>query len=68
MYLHENQTLFANNIARLIDDYGMYAEAIEKDYYITLILKKLSERFPYIVFKGGTSLSKCHKVNNPFSE
>ena len=68
MYLHENQNLFANPIARLIDDYGMYAEAIEKDYYITLILKELSERLPYIVFKGGTSLSKCHKVINRFSE
>lgn len=44
------------------------AQAIEKDYYVTMLLHLLSEKMPYIVFKGGTSLSKCHKVIQRFSE
>lgn len=33
-------------------------EALEIDYYVTMLLKLLSDKIPYIVFKGGTSLSK----------
>lgn len=41
---------------------------MEKDYYLTLFLKSLVARQRGIVFKGGTSLSKCHKVIDRFSE
>ena len=41
---------------------------VEKDYYVTLILRELSQRQNYVVFKGGTSLSKCYKVIKRFSE
>ena len=44
------------------------AAKIEKDYYLTLFLKALTQAQPGIVFKGGTSLSKCHKVIDRFSE
>ena len=40
----------------------------QKDYYVTVLLKLLAEKIPFIVFKGGTSLSKCHKVIRRFSE
>ena len=43
-------------------------QIIEKDYYVTMLLRVLAEKIPYIVFKGGTSLSKCHKVIKRFSE
>lgn len=33
-----------------------------------MILRKLSEDQGFVVFKGGTSLSKCHKVIKRFSE
>ena len=33
-----------------------------------MILKELSKRAPKCVFKGGTSLSKCHHVIDRFSE
>ena len=33
-----------------------------------MILKGLSARIPFIVFKGGTSLSKCHRIIKRFSE
>ena len=48
--------------------YGIMAQAIEKDYYVTMILRLLSQEMPFIVFKGGTSLSKCHNVIKRFSE
>ena len=41
---------------------------IEKDYYVTLVLKEIATRNPDIVFKGGTSLSKCYKIIDRFSE
>jgi len=40
----------------------------EKDYYVTMILRELSQRLDYIVFKGGTSLSKCYRIIKRFSE
>lgn len=41
---------------------------MEKDYYVTLILKKLSSIEYPVVFKGGTSLSKAFHVIDRFSE
>ena len=44
-------------------------EYVEKDYWLFLLLKEIfknSERG--YVFKGGTSLSKCHHLINRFSE
>ena len=49
---------------------GINAKAIEKDWWVTLTLKALfqSTYSKYIVFKGGTSLSKCWKLIARFSE
>ncbi len=44
------------------------AGIVEKDYYVTYFLQKIAEKQPDIVFKGGTSLSKCYKLINRFSE
>jgi hypothetical protein len=43
---------------------------IEKDYWVTFVLKELSQsKFcEDVVFKGGTSLSKAHKIADRFSE
>ncbi|MDR3293348.1 MAG: nucleotidyl transferase AbiEii/AbiGii toxin family protein [Clostridiales bacterium] len=41
---------------------------VEKDYYVTMFLKTLSEKLPNMIFKGGTSLSKCYGVIKRFSE
>ncbi|NLR81492.1 nucleotidyl transferase AbiEii/AbiGii toxin family protein [Chitinophaga eiseniae] len=45
-------------------------KAIEKDWWVTLILKALfqSTYAPYFTFKGGTSLSKGYQLINRFSE
>ena len=33
-----------------------------------MFLEKLSNKVPNLIFKGGTSLSKCHKIIHRFSE
>src|SRR6478672_1042474 len=45
-------------------------KAIEKDWWVTLTLKALfqSAYAKYLVFKGGTSLSKGYKLIDRFSE
>lgn len=67
-WLHENKEEFRNAVLFAAEQNRLAPAAVEKDYYVTLILKGLKERLPFIVFKGGTSLSKCHKVINRFSE
>lgn len=49
---------------------GIAAKAIEKDWWVTLSLKALfqSACAQHMVFKGGTSLSKCWKLISRFSE
>ncbi|MBQ8092624.1 MAG: nucleotidyl transferase AbiEii/AbiGii toxin family protein [Clostridia bacterium] len=67
-WLHENKEEFRNAVLFAADQNRLAPAVVEKDYYVTLILKGLRERLPFIVFKGGTSLSKCHKVISRFSE
>lgn len=67
-WLHENREEFRNAVIFTAKEIGYQAAIVEKDYYVTLILKGLAERLPYIVFKGGTSLSKCYGVIDRFSE
>ncbi|MBR4679809.1 MAG: nucleotidyl transferase AbiEii/AbiGii toxin family protein [Fibrobacter sp.] len=47
---------------------GIQADLVEKDYYVSLILKEIATSSDKAVFKGGTSLSKALKVINRFSE
>ncbi|MBX2894715.1 MAG: nucleotidyl transferase AbiEii/AbiGii toxin family protein [Cyclobacteriaceae bacterium] len=49
---------------------GIQAKAIEKDWWVTLTLRALfqSAYAKHLVFKGGTSLSKCWKLIARFSE
>lgn len=67
-YLHEETNKFADAVSLTSEYYGLLPDVVEKDYYVTMILLELSQRLDYVVFKGGTSLSKCHKVINRFSE
>lgn len=68
MYLHSDKDNFTDTINAVAANTGLQAQIVEKDYYVTLMLRLLSQKLPFIVFKGGTSLSKCHKVINRFSE
>lgn len=67
-YLHDNQTLFHDILLAVSEDTGIHSAIIEKDYYVTFLLQKIVEKNPEIIFKGGTSLSKCHKIIKRFSE
>ncbi len=68
MYLHNDKDLFTEVITEANTQTGIAESIIEKDYYVTMILKLLSKSSPNIVFKGGTSLSKCFHLINRFSE
>ena len=69
MYLHkENKELLRDIIVTVSERTGIDETIVEKDYYVTVILKELSQRHPKVVFKGGTSLSKAYHVINRFSE
>lgn len=67
-HLHDKKEEFREAIELVAYQKGIAPDVVEKDYYVTVILRELSKRISYIVFKGGTSLSKCHKVINRFSE
>ena len=67
-YLHKNREQFMEAVARTAADTVFVAEAVEKDYYVSMILREMSETLPFAVFKGGTSLSKCYRVIKRFSE
>ena len=66
--LHSNRDLFEQTVLRTADAMGIAAGIIEKDYYVTEFLRKLTSCQTDIVIKGGTSLSKCYKLIRRFSE
>jgi len=66
--LFENKEEFIQIINLTAEYFSMDAALIEKDYFVTLFLKKAKEVVPGLVFKGGTSLSKCYKIIDRFSE
>ena len=68
MYLHNDRELFKDIITAVSDNFALSEEIIEKDYYVTMLLRELSFcKYP-VVFKGGTSLSKAYAAIDRFSE
>ena len=68
MELHKSPEMFSDAILAASEYLNIAPALIEKDYYVTLILKRLNEEIPGLLFKGGTSLSKCYKLIDRFSE
>ena len=70
MNLHEAPGIYLELIQATAADRGIPAIYVEKDYWVTRVLKRLSEsdHREAVVFKGGTSLSKAHGVIERFSE
>ena len=68
MFLHNDEELFKDVIIATSVDQKRPVAIVEKDYYVTMILKLLAQVEPGCVFKGGTSLSKCYHVIDRFSE
>lgn len=70
MNLHENKRLFTDAVLAASEYFDIRPVYIEKDYWITRSLKLMAQNpdAAKAVFKGGTSLSKAHKIGNRFSE
>ena len=68
MYLHKDCEQFKNIIELTAEYCKRTPVVVEKDYYVTLILKLLAQQQEQCVFKGGTSLSKGFRVIDRFSE
>ena len=70
MRLHENENDFRDFITFANAELDIADVLIEKDYWVTFALKNLvnSKYAKSVVFKGGTSLSKAHKIIQRFSE
>lgn len=64
----ENRELFRDVILLTSQRLEVSEDIVEKDYYVTMLLKKLSLMEYPVVFKGGTSLSKAFHVIDRFSE
>lgn len=69
MNLHKTQD-FKDAITAASEHLKIREDYIEKDYWVTYVLKNLSRSSfkDNVVFKGGTSLSKVHKCIERFSE
>lgn len=67
-YLHNEREQFVDAINFAANHFKVLPAVVEKDYYVTMILRIFSSKMPFIVFKGGTSLSKCYKAIKRFSE
>jgi predicted nucleotidyltransferase component of viral defense system len=69
MNLHNDKETFRELLEKIAKHMNISEIAmVEKDYFITYFLNEIAKRQPGIVFKGGTSLSKSHKIINRFSE
>lgn len=70
MRLHEAPDAYLELIQATATHIGIPAVHVEKDYWVTRVLKRLheSDYREAVVFKGGTSLSKAHRLIERFSE
>ena len=70
MKLHTNKKLFGDAIKATAQQWQLKESYIEKDYWVTVALRLLfsGEIAKHLVFKGGTSLSKCYGLIKRFSE
>ncbi len=68
MVLHKTPEDFDIAIRAASRYFHVSPAIVEKDYYVTLVLSELAKQVPELLFKGGTSLSKCYKIIDRFSE
>lgn len=68
--LHDNPKLFTDTVLATAEYFSISPAYIEKDYWITNTLRRLSlnPNAEKVVFKGGTSLSKAYNLVDRFSE
>jgi hypothetical protein len=76
--LQDNQDDFDALVSYASDALGIQQSFVVKDFWVTEVLRTIAEPLnefcvssdasPYIVFKGGTSLSRALKLTHRFSE
>ena len=64
--LHHNKETFEQVILRVANDKGIAPEIIEKDYYVTLFLKRIKDFQPNIIFKGALHFLSAIKLSIAF--
>ena len=70
MNLHHDMKLLSDTLRAASQHLNIKLEFVEKDYWISLVLCRLSKSSyaSDAVFKGGTSLSKAYHLIERFSE
>ena len=70
MTFHQNQKEFKEAIQAAAEYFGIREVLIEKDYWVSFVLKNLSqsEYKDWVVFKGGTALAKSYTFIARLSE
>ena len=70
MNLHSDRAAFELIIDEVANSSGVRRDVLEKDYYVTLMLKELADKpnQGYAYFKGGTALYKALRSIRRFSE
>lgn len=68
MNLHQDNDAFEELVTATSLELHIPPNIVEKDYYVTLALRELSANIKGMVFKGGTSLTKCYQLLDRFSE
>ena len=70
MKLHEDKFAFLNIINLIHEASSIRTDILEKDYYVTLLLRELAGKQVTLpaYFKGGTALYKAQKSIRRFSE
>jgi predicted nucleotidyltransferase component of viral defense system len=68
MNLHEDKAIFQQILECMATHTLFDTSIVEKDYFVTYFLQKIIEKQPSVILRGGTSLSKCYKIINRFSE
>lgn len=68
MNLHLDKEAFNELIVATANELAIPSNVVEKDYYVTITLKRLADKTEDLVFKGGTSLTKSYQLLDRFSE
>ncbi|HWL38314.1 MAG TPA: nucleotidyl transferase AbiEii/AbiGii toxin family protein [Frankiaceae bacterium] len=69
MPLFRDSDEFAPTLDAAAERLGISATAVEKDYWVSEVLRVLAQDFRNdFIFKGGTSLSKAYRIVERFSE
>ena len=55
MLLHKDREQFEAVLNAVSNELGVPVSIVEKDYYVTMILKQLALKASGCVFKGGTN-------------